>query len=164
MPAKVDIRTATQSDIMDLIRLNRIVQEEHVTLAPKVYRADLTDEEIGNFWSERLEDSHHRAAIAVLDDLLAVGSILFELQTRPATTFAYARRIVNIHQLVVVPERRRLGIATKLMNFAEKEAAIIGVTEAQLSVWSSNSVAQSFYSTQGYDEGIVIRRKFLSPV
>jgi ribosomal protein S18 acetylase RimI-like enzyme len=161
MPAKVNIRKATQSDIKHLIGLNRVVQEDHVAIAPEVYRDDSTDTETDDFWSARLEDVHCTAAIAVLDDLHVVGSILFELQEKPATVFAYAHRFINIHQLVVAPDHRRLGVATMLMNFAEDNARRKGVKEVRLAVWAANLEAQSFYVSLGYDDGIVVRRKFL---
>ncbi|WP_135661766.1 GNAT family N-acetyltransferase [Halorhabdus rudnickae] len=56
-----------------------------------------------------------------------------------------------IENLYVIPERRRHGIGTALLEAAEKALAESGVDTVTLEVLADNDSARSFYDTHGYD-------------
>jgi ribosomal protein S18 acetylase RimI-like enzyme len=62
------------------------------------------------------------------------------------------QRIAVIHRLAVRPTCHRLGIASKLMDFAEQEAAASGYGIIRLDTYSPNSRAVSLYVKRGYSK------------
>ena len=55
-----------------------------------------------------------------------------------------------IYHLAVLPEHRRLGIATKLMRSAEKALHALGCPKINLQVRLANTEVVAFYETLGY--------------
>ena len=67
------------------------------------------------------------------------------------STFA-ARPLVNIHDLVVVPEHRGQGIARALFAAIEDEARLRDACKITLEVLSGNTRAQALYRSLGYGD------------
>lgn len=158
----VRIRKATRDDLSDLSRLNRIVQAIHVDLAPWHFRDDLDDEELHDFWSERLIEADSTVAVAEVDDRQVVGSICFEVQSRPRTALVRAHRRIHVHQIVVDPRHRRMGVGSDLLRFVEAEAKVLAVDLLSLSTWLDNTPAQSFFAALSFKPLTVSRGKDLS--
>ena len=55
-----------------------------------------------------------------------------------------------VHKLAVSPSCRRLGIASKLMQQAERGLSALGCTKLNLQVRGSNAQAVKFYEALGY--------------
>jgi len=67
------------------------------------------------------------------------------------STFA-AAPLVNIHDMVVLPARRGLGIARALFAAIEAEARALGACKLTLEVLSGNARARALYAALGYGD------------
>lgn len=78
------------------------------------------------------------------------------------STFA-ARPLLNVHDLAVVPDFRRRGVARALLTSAEALARANGCVKLTLEVLEDNAVARELYHSFGfrdYELGGVQRRTF----
>ena len=71
------------------------------------------------------------------------GSVKWQLPAEP---------VAVIHRLAVKPACHRQGIASVLMDFAEREAAAKGYRVIRLDTYSHNSRATSLYLKRGYNQ------------
>lgn len=62
----------------------------------------------------------------------------------------YAAPLLNIHDLVVIPEYRGKGISTLLLQSAEDKAKSLGCCKLTLEVLENNKVAQHAYHRFGF--------------
>jgi [ribosomal protein S18]-alanine N-acetyltransferase len=70
---------------------------------------------------------------------------------------------MEILNLVIAPEARRKGLATRLLGAAFTQARAAGVTRAFLEVRESNSAARSLYASFGFQEGGRRQRYYANP-
>jgi ribosomal protein S18 acetylase RimI-like enzyme len=68
-----------------------------------------------------------------------------------------ARPLLNIHDLAVLPEHRRKGVAHALLQAAEDYARRQGCCRVTLEVLESNSGARELYRRFGFDDSTVSR-------
>lgn len=66
------------------------------------------------------------------------------------STFA-CKPLLNIHDLVVLPEARRRGVASALLAKVEAAARASGCCKLTLEVLEGNLPAQRTYATQGFE-------------
>lgn len=66
------------------------------------------------------------------------------------STFA-AKPLVNVHDVAVAPQFRRLGIAQMMLGYAEEIARDRGCCKLTLEVLSHNTGAQDLYLKLGYN-------------
>ena len=74
-----------------------------------------------------------------------------------ATTFMgystfQAKKLLNIHDIIILPEFRGKGIGRFLMKEVEKMATRMDCCKITLEVRNDNYVAQELYRTEGYGE------------
>ena|SRR5687767_2876353 len=70
---------------------------------------------------------------------------------------------LHINTIAVAPDRRREGLATRLMLHVMQEAARDGGTRATLEVRASNAPARRLYATLGFTETAVRPRYYTQP-
>jgi ribosomal protein S18 acetylase RimI-like enzyme len=101
------------------------------------------------------------ATIAGLREHPACLVLLAEIDGRAAglavcffgfSTFA-GRKLLNIHDLAVLPEYRRQGIATRLLDQAAVAARQNDCCKVTLEVRSDNAAAKSLYRRCGFSSG-----------
>lgn len=63
-----------------------------------------------------------------------------------------ASPVLNIHDLIVLPEFRRLGVAREMLKSIEKDALSRGILKLTLEVRSDNFAAQDLYRSKGFRE------------
>ena len=63
------------------------------------------------------------------------------------------RPLINIHDLIVLPQYRRMGAGTALMLAIEEKAREINCCKITLEVRSDNSVAKELYKKSGFTTG-----------
>ena len=158
MPLRIELAQA--SDVDDLVRLNGIAQNLHAQLCPDIFRSDWDPSELQNAWLERIGKQDSQVAVAKIDSEL-VGCIWFETQDRPQTELVHARRRIYVHHIVVDETARGAGIGAALLQYAEAEAERLGIETVVLDAWASNSTAQAFFSSQGYEPLNIVRRKIV---
>ena len=82
-----------------------------------------------------------------------VGSITVD-QTQPkeyeTITWTRNERAFVFHRLAVKPGVRKLGIASQLIDFAEKYALLNGVKYMRIDTYSLNQKAQQLFLKKGY--------------
>jgi len=64
-----------------------------------------------------------------------------------------ARPLLNLHDLAVVPSRRRAGIGRRLLAAVEERARALGCCRITLEVRGDNRVAQGLYRSVGFVGG-----------
>lgn len=64
-----------------------------------------------------------------------------------------ARKLMNIHDLIVLPEYRRQGVAEKILLFVEEEAKLMDCCKLTLEVRTDNAKAMLFYRKLGFNSG-----------
>jgi GNAT superfamily N-acetyltransferase len=64
-----------------------------------------------------------------------------------------ARCLLNVHDLTVLPEWRRCGIAGRLLAAVEADARMRGCCKVTLEVRADNAVARRLYQRLGYGAG-----------
>ena len=154
------VRRAMETDVGTLVQLNRVVQALHVRLYPNDFKHAVEKPDAKEFFLERLKDPGCVIAIAELD-LLPVGYVWFDLQSRPETPFTPARHRLYVHHISVLPEAHRHGIGSALMNYVEQQAVLECAEEIALATWSANLGAQRFFMSHGFTGFTVAFRKTL---
>jgi ribosomal-protein-alanine N-acetyltransferase len=71
---------------------------------------------------------------------------------------------LHINNLAVLPEERRAGVATKLLDHVLKEGAALGARSATLEVRRSNDAARLLYERFGFSVAGVRRAYYSKPV
>jgi [ribosomal protein S18]-alanine N-acetyltransferase len=71
---------------------------------------------------------------------------------------------LHINNLAVLPEARRTGVATMLLDYVLKEGASLGAQRATLEVRRSNDVARRLYEGFGFSVTSVRRAYYTNPV
>jgi ribosomal-protein-alanine acetyltransferase len=66
-------------------------------------------------------------------------------------------RIAKVYSMAVLPQWRRLGIASKLLDYFEREAIKRGCRRAKLEVRRTNRSARSLYDRTGYQVDKVLK-------
>lgn len=65
----------------------------------------------------------------------------------------YAKKLVNIHDLIVLPGYRRRGVAEKILSFIEGKAKKMECCKLTLEVRKDNITAMRLYKKRGFDSG-----------
>lgn len=71
---------------------------------------------------------------------------------------------LHINNLAVLPEERRTGVATTLLDYVLKEGAALGARRATLEVRRSNDAARLLYERFGFSVAGVRRAYYTKPV
>ncbi len=154
------IRPAVEDDIPALVALNAVVQALHAALSPEIFKPKVDPVELAAFLRGLLDQPSHRLRVATLDGA-TVGYAWAEVQDRPETPFALARRRLYLHHLSVDPAVRRQGVASALLTSLEDEARAAGLASVVLDAWADNADAQAFFAAAGYGPLNITRAKRL---
>ncbi len=65
----------------------------------------------------------------------------------------YARKLINIHDLIVLPQYRKRGVATRLLEAVEDKGRRISCCKLTLEVREDNLKAKRLYKELGFSEG-----------
>lgn len=160
-PMKPHIRQAQSTDLPALVRLNGVVQDLHVQMAPSIYRDDWQEAELARCWAARLSDPRHLVLVGEIDGGVA-GVLWAEVLKRPQSELAQMRRRLHVHQLVVAEAARRRGLARALLSHIEALAAREGHDSVTLDARAENAAAQAVFRRLGYQPQSVALSKSLS--
>ena len=75
-----------------------------------------------------------------------------------------ARRMLHINNLAVLPEFRRTGVASELLEFVLRAGAAAGARRATLEVRRSNDAARLLYERFGFSVAAVRADYYSKPV
>jgi GNAT superfamily N-acetyltransferase len=72
-----------------------------------------------------------------------------------------AQRLINIHDLAVVPSYRGRGVGRRLLGAVEQKARDLGCCKVTLEVLDANAVARRLYEAEGFEGGFHFLAKTL---
>ena len=98
------------------------------------------------FLLERLQNNQSVLFVAIRQDGSAVGFA----QLFPSFSSASAALIFILNDLFVVPEARRMGVASLLLDTATRFGQIGGAVRLTLSTEVTNVTAQALYEARGW--------------
>jgi len=153
----VHIRMASPGDGPVVAVLNAFVHQPHVEAEPSEYKP-YDQESASAYFASAVGDRGHLIWLAEIGDR-PVGFIDAEVMTREENPFTTTITVLYVHQLAVVPDVRRTGVARALMNVVERECALLGASEVRLEHRKFNVGAHHFYEALGYETYSVRMRK-----
>ena len=72
-------------------------------------------------------------------------------------SWSYPGKALVVHRLTINPEHQGKKLATRLMDFAEKEAASKGYNTIRLDAFTQNPAAVALYERRGYRNAGTVR-------
>ena len=155
----MNIRRADMSDIPDLLAMIRRViahmRSQSIDQWDELYPAEST----------LVEDVEARSLFVAEAGEACFAMFSMDERQSPewaALPWSMSGPAVALHRLSVDPDHRRRGIASRLMDFAERQAATGGYEVLRLDAFTENSGATALYEGRGYKKvGTVQFRKGL---
>jgi GNAT superfamily N-acetyltransferase len=102
------------------------------------------------FLADRLEHDQSVLFIAERRAGETVGESLGFTQLYPSFSSTSVARIFILNDLYVVPEARRTGVATGLLEAAASHGRAVGAVRLSLSTAIGNDTAQALYASRGW--------------
>ena len=99
---------------------------------------------------EYLKQEYIRSLI-VYNDIVPIGYAVYFRRNYPEHLFKKGHCSIYIDQICVKPEYRKKGIEKKIINKIKQYCHENGIKRIELSVWSDNQNAKSFFSKSGFD-------------
>ncbi len=154
------IKVAKASDLGRIVALNDQVQRQHADAYPDDFLFPTNAEDVSDFFSALLDDESQELLLACVEgDVIAY--LWYQIQRRPPNPFTKPISRLFIHHVVVDGKFRRQGVAGHLFERVEREARSRGHAEIALDTWASNTEAQGFFMSQGFQPCRYILRKAL---
>ncbi len=144
------VRRATIHDAKVIARLNMAVQTLHASALPAVFKSATSGAFTAGEVTQLLEAAGSRILLAERDGQ-PVGYAYVELVRRPETPFRFAHHAAYLHHLAVEPSVQGHGVGRALMSAVDAIAAADGLTCVELTVWSFNERARTFFARQGFE-------------
>ena len=149
LPAALSLRRAAVEDAEILRVLNADVQRVHAALLPDLFKPAA---------AESFTANHARAMLMHPDNIVIIatcsgvptGYAYAEARRRLENAFTYGVDEVYLHHLSVVPEYRRQGIGTALLDGVADAAHALGIERVALDVWTANKQALAFFVAHGF--------------
>jgi ribosomal protein S18 acetylase RimI-like enzyme len=150
MTEPISYRRATIDDILTLCELGQILNMVHHEARPDIY-ASATAEFARDkpHWLSSLQ-GEDRAVFLAEHGVVAAGFITVQL-IRPTSPLLQPLIFGRIGSVAVLERLRGRGVATALMNLAEKWARKSGANDIRLGVWAFNQQAVDLYRELGYE-------------
>ncbi len=153
----VHIRRAAPSDAAVIAALNLFVHEPHLQAMPDDYRP-YDQAAAAAYFADAIANKSHMVWLAEIQTR-PVGFIEAELRTRANNPFTSPLIIVEVQQLAVATDARRVGAGRALMCAVENECSALGASEVRLQHRAFNDGAHRFYGALGYETYSVSMRK-----
>ena len=144
----MNIRQATESDILQVARLLYQVQEVHAKGRPDLFNLGArkyTDEELKEIFS----DAENRPVFVAETEGNVRGYAFCILEETSESHSLKGIKTLYIDDLCVDEECRRAGIGSMLYEFVLKFAKEKSCNRVTLNVWELNQGAKAFYEKKG---------------
>lgn len=145
----MNIRIATNADLVDLARLNDQIQRQHAGQYPDVFKYPANSEKVKEFFARLIEDDANVVLVAS-DETGVYAYLYYEIQRTPENIFKYSKSRYYIHQVLVDSSVRRSGTASALFEDVEMRARSEGIVHIGLDTWMLNKNAHNFFEREGF--------------
>ena len=142
------IRFAAESDLEQVNRLRRQVNDLHVAGKPEVFKPGFPPE-LRDFIHAVFADPDQWILVAEEDGEILGFAVLHHI-VRPETPFMYVRDFLDIDEFCVDEGHRRQGVASAMIAFIRDWAREQGFTRVELNMWEFNREALAFYEAAGF--------------
>jgi ribosomal protein S18 acetylase RimI-like enzyme len=164
------VRYGQQDDTPVLLRILRVVCEEHRLADPDQYELSLPD--LDDLDLQHDMDRHLSGqGMYILTSCDSAGTprafVLCEIAERQADGLTSPGWTLHVHVMAADPQERSHGHGTKLLRAADELAAQFGADQIRLRVWVHNERAQAFYQRYGFRtmrHEMILRPKPLEPI
>jgi ribosomal protein S18 acetylase RimI-like enzyme len=144
----VRIRDAVETDIGDIIKLRRQLDDYHADLRPQQFiNADLYNEHTVKSYFEAEKSRVVVCIIPQTDDLIAYAVINTERTV--ARTIFRQRSMIYVNDICVREEFRGRGIGRVMFQFIIDYAKKLNVDAVELDVYAGNMEAIGLYESMG---------------
>jgi ribosomal protein S18 acetylase RimI-like enzyme len=141
---------ASNSEIIDIVKLNSFVQKIHCDAHSDIFKTIGNESDVEEFFGKILKKESNHLFVAYQNDA-AVGYAWAEVNARPEFALKYARRKIYIHQIAVHPEHRKQSIGKALFKEIEKLANLEEIDHLELDSWAFNTDAHIFFQRLGFE-------------
>ena len=142
------VRYAKKSELERVNEIRYQVNRVHSNGRPDIFRDDFCDE-MKNIVYKVFENEYSDVIVAVNGDTIC-GFATVEYIVKEKSPYGLQRKFYRIAEFGVDENFRRMGVATKLINFCKQEAKNRGFDRLELDVWEFNEGAMKFYDSVGF--------------
>lgn len=153
------VRFAEREELARVNGLRRQVNEIHVNGRPDIFRPGFS-EELQNHVFDVFDREDANVIVAVLENEI-YGFASVEYLLRPQSAYNLERKMYRVEEFCVDGRFRRIGVATRLVEFMKKDALERGFSKIELDAWEFNQSALAFYEKIGFQ---AYRRYFELPL
>lgn len=151
------VRSARDTDVGTIVRLNEPVQQLHAKLYPSVFKPQPDESSIRDFFAGLIAAEKH--AIGIYEGSQGpAGYIWLEEHQREETPFTTAVRLLYIHHISVLEAARRRGVGSALLRWADERAVSLRISEIGVDHWAANEEAHRFFSRHHFTDARIIMR------
>ena len=141
------IRFATKEDIDNVNVLRKQVNDLHVQGEPEIFKG-FTDE-LKDYVNNFLYDENKMLLIYEEENRI-ISYAMLEVVDKPETSYRFAIKFLEIHELGVLEDCHNKGIGKQMMNKIKEIAKENNLNQIQLDCWSFNENALKFYNKQEF--------------
>lgn len=139
------------SDAERLLPQQQDIQALHALHRPEVFRGDADAAELLAFLRDRLEAEGIAFLGAERADGRLLGHAMLEIQEVTRDALKRARRRGVMHQIVVAPEARRMGVGLALVEAVKARLRAEDVPRLAASYWSFNDASAALMRRAGLE-------------
>lgn len=133
------VRYAKKSELERVNEIRYQVNRVHSNGRPDIFRDDFCDE-MKNIVYKVFDGENSDVIVAVNGDTIC-GFATVEYIVKEKSPYGLQRKFYRIAEFGVDENFRRMGVATKLINFCKQEAKNRGFDRLELDVWEFNEGA-----------------------
>jgi len=138
-----------KKDIQAIISLNKFIHNDHYQRNPEIFK-EFNYAKISKSLEEYINRENNNCFIAYEDEQ-PIGYAVVNIRQYQNHLFQDYHCSLYIQEMCVNPEYQKKGIGERIMEeiicFSEEK----GISRIELSVWSNNINAKSFYKKMGFD-------------
>ena len=142
------IRQGKLDDIGEVNILRKEVNDLHVKGEPKIFKGFSV--ELQEYIKEFAGKDKNKSFIVCEENKKICGYAMLEIISKEETSYKYASKYLEVHELGVSKAVQGKGYGKRLMLEIEKIAKDYDVDEIRLDAWSFNEYAINFYKRNNY--------------
>lgn len=147
-PAEFSIRPALKEDIDSLVPVFEEADRFHQVALPHIFRPQ-SPQQTRQFIASIFEKEDNHILLAETGEKV-IGMVYFYPRGSLEIPILVPRKWVVVDSLAVLPEARRCGVGTALMERVHRWAVENGISEVELNVYEFNAGAIKLYESLGY--------------